>query len=78
MEKPLIVWKLPDLLKSEGVTVYNLNKTIGGRVPRETLYRWSRRMPERIDAGVLAWVLWGLQQITGRRFEVGDLLEYQD
>lgn len=76
MEAPSIAWKLPDLLKQEGITVYSLNKAIGGNVPRETLYRWSRKGPERIDAQVLAWVLWGLQQITGRRFEVGDLIEY--
>jgi hypothetical protein len=75
---PSIRWKFPDLLLQEGISVYRLNQEIGKQVGRTTLYAWSQEAPKRVDTAVLAWVLWGLQQITGRRFEVGDLIEYRD
>ncbi|WMT56223.1 hypothetical protein [Truepera radiovictrix] len=44
---------------------------------RTTLYRLASEQPERIDLEVAGRVLCGLEQLTGKRYAVSDLLEYE-
>jgi hypothetical protein len=80
MKAPVLKWKLSDLLRQEQVTVYALNQRLaeaGRSVSRTTLYRLASEQPERIDLEVAGRVLWGLEQLTGKRYAVSDLLEYE-
>lgn len=79
MTEPFLKWKLDDLLEREQVTVYALNQRLaeaGRSVSRTTLYRLASEQPERIDLEVAGRVLWGLEQLTGKHYDVADLLEY--
>lgn len=79
MNEPLLKWKLNNLLEREHVTVYALNQRLaeaGHSVSRTTLYRLASEQPERIDLEVAGRVLWGLEQLTGKHYDVSDLLEY--
>ncbi len=77
MENVRIKWKLPELLQREGVTVYRLQQELAKGVSRGVLYKWSNAPPKLMDLEVMARVLWGLEQITGKRFEISDVLEYE-
>ncbi|MDW8358680.1 MAG: hypothetical protein RMK63_12325 [Thermus sp.] len=73
-----MVWKLPEILRAEGISVYRLVNLLAGHVSRTTLYSWVWHPPQRPDLEALAWVLWGLRKLTGKPYGVQDLLEYQD
>jgi len=74
--RPSLRWKLPEILESERITAYRLATTLRPHgIGQNTVYRWVREPQESIKLDTLALVLWGLQQITGRRFEVG-VIEY--
>jgi hypothetical protein len=73
----MILWKLPDLLKREGVTAYRLNKELAGHAATNTAYRWAREMPRTLDVDVLRWTLDALERITGKEFSITDVLEYE-
>lgn len=77
MGKPAIKWKLAEILEREQITVYALNKALGSSVSRNTLYRLSNEQPERIDLSVTAAILRGIEELTGKRFDIHDLLEYE-
>ena len=74
-------WKLPALLKHEGITPYRLHKDIeaseSGRASRNTVYRWSNELPDTLDVALLMSVLSALRTRTGKDLKVGDLLEYK-
>ncbi len=79
MTRPVLKWKLNDILTDEQVSVYALNQRLieaGRAVSRTTLYRLASEQPERIDLEVAGRVLWGLKQLTGKHYTVTDLLEY--
>ncbi len=79
MTRPVLKWKLNDILTDEQVSVYALNQRLveaGRSVSRTTLYRLASEQPERIDLEVAGRVLWGLEQLTGKHYTVTDLLEY--
>lgn len=65
--------KLKEALDGSGITVYRLGEASG--VPRNTLYNLVNQQRERLDLEVLDKVISGLEQITGRRVELTDLLE---
>lgn len=77
MNKPHIRWKMADVLEHEGVTVYALHQQLGNKVSRNTLYRLAKEQPERVPLDITAQVLQGLRLLTGRHYEVADLLEYE-
>lgn len=79
MTEPIVKWKLDNILERERVTVYALNQRLaeaGRSVSRTTLYRLANEQPERIDLEVVGRVLWGLEQLTGKRYDVTDVFEY--
>lgn len=69
-------WKFSSLLRREKVSVYKLNKVLGSRVSRNTLYNWYREMPESINLENLGLVLWALREITGKTFTANDIISY--
>lgn len=75
---PRLIWKLPQVLRAEGISVYRLVGVLSGRVSRTTLYSWVWQAPQRPDLEALAWVLWGLRKLTGKPYGVQDLLEYAE
>jgi hypothetical protein len=77
MNGPNIKWKLAEVLEREKITVYALNKAMGSSVSRNTLYRLSNEQPDRIDLTVTARILTGIEELTGKRFDIHDLLEYE-
>ncbi len=79
MSEPVVKWKLDSLLEQADVTVYALNQRLaeaGRSVSRTTLYRLANEQPERIDLEVVGRVLWGLEQLTGKHYDVTDVFEY--
>lgn len=79
--KDKAIWKLPDLLKREGITPYRLHKDIeaseGGKASRNTIYRWSNELPDTLDVALLMSVLDAVRARTGKDIGVQDLLEYK-
>jgi len=78
MNRRGLKWKLGELLEREGVTVYALNRDLLEHkqgVSRTTLYRLASEQPEKIDLKVTARILAGLERLTGKQYEVWDLLE---
>jgi hypothetical protein len=71
-----VKWKLDQLLKREGVTLYRLHQEIKEWVPRSSLYRYYGPQPKQVPLELLGFILWGLERIRGRRFQVADVLEY--
>ena len=75
-------WKLKALLDREGVTVYALAKKLGESTDEPlhitTLYRWANQVPSNPGLEGIGWVLWGLSEITGKTYEISDVLEYRD
>ncbi len=66
-------WKLKSVLEQHNITVYRLADVSG--VPRNTLYKLVNKEPARVDLGTLDAVLNALDELTGERVNVTDLLE---
>lgn len=66
-------WKLKTVLEQHNITVYRLADVSG--VPRNTLYNLVNKEPARVDLGTLNAVLGALDELTGERVSVTDLLE---
>jgi len=75
---PRLRFRLKEVLTEEGLIPHNLEKVLGDKVGRATVYRLARREPSRVDLDTLAWVIWGLRKLTGKPYGVQDLLEYQE
>jgi hypothetical protein len=69
---------LPEVLEREGITPYQLSKALAERqVSRTTVYRWAKDPPALLDLELMSHVLWALGHITGKPFELRDVLEIQ-
>jgi hypothetical protein len=75
---PRVRLRLGDVLKQEGLSAYRLERVLGERVGRATIYRWVRKDEGRVDLEALAWVIWGLRKLTGKPYGVQDLLAYEE
>jgi hypothetical protein len=71
----VIVWKFKELLEREGVTAYRLQTALGGKVGPQTVYRWARKAPDKLDLGVLRVVLEELSRLIGRSVRLEEVLE---
>ena len=80
MSRPEVDWKFKTLLDREGVTVYALAKKLAASMDEplsiRTLYRWANTVPNNPSLEGIVWVLWGLEELTGKTFQVSDVLEY--
>ena len=81
MSHPEVDWKFKALLDREGITVYALAKKLAASADESlsirTLYRWSHTVPSNPSLEGMVWVLWGLEELTGKTFQISDLLEYR-
>jgi hypothetical protein len=75
----LLKWKLREFLDNNNLTAYQLEKALQGRVSRNLPYTWARATepPKKLDTAVFGKVLEALGELTGKKVQVGDLLEYQ-
>ena len=70
-----IRWKLKELLEESGVTAYQLMKESG--VAGSTIYRLTGGKTEGVQGKVLDSILTALHTLTGKTFDVGDVLEWR-
>lgn len=75
-----IRWKLAEFLEANKLTAYRLATTLDSHTRTPTIYRIAKKDVElsRIDFTVLATVIDGLRELTGKDVTVSDLLEYQE
>ncbi|RTH26585.1 hypothetical protein CSW18_04625 [Thermus scotoductus] len=76
--EPRIRLKLREILDQEGVSAYALSRTIAQKVSPNTVYALTRGTTQRPDLQALAWVVWGLRRLTGKPYEICDLLKYEE
>lgn len=69
----MVTWKLRDYLNQHEVSAYALVKAAD--LAPSTVYALARGDQRRVDLVVLDKVLGALEQLTGQRATVGDLLE---
>lgn len=67
-------WQLREALEAAGVSVYQFHQALDGKVSRTALYRITRGETKGVDFVVLGAVLDALEGLTGKKFEVGDLI----
>lgn len=65
---------LGEFLKAEGLTAYRLAAAGKGTVSRNAVYALARGEADRIDLGTLGKLAAVLEQLTGKRITLGDLL----
>ena len=70
-----MVWRLPEFLRSRGISVYALAQAAQGEVSRNSLYALVRPGgPKRVELRTLDVVVRALRRITGEDVNVSDLL----
>jgi DNA-binding Xre family transcriptional regulator len=69
----MVRWRLRKYLDEHGVSAYALTKATA--LAPNTVYALARGDQRRVDLEVLDKVITGLEQLTGRRVELTDLLE---
>lgn len=75
MQTMPLQWKLEDLLERHDVSAYRLAKEAG--VGLTTIYRIKNNRTNTVQGQVLEAILQALLVLTGKRYGVGDLLEWQ-
>ena len=75
-----VEWQLKETLEREGVSVYALAEQMGGASRRPALYAITSpdlgKRPRRVSFDLLEDVVTALYALTGKRYKVGDLLEF--
>lgn len=69
----MVTWKLREYLDQHEVSAYALTKAAD--LAPNTVYALARGDQGRVDLVVLDKVIGALEQLTGQRVSVGDLLE---
>lgn len=71
-------WRFAELLQKEGISVYRLYKQVAFKnVSRTSLYKWAQSMPKYLDVDMAERVLEGLKEITGRDYQLSDLIQVE-
>ena len=68
-----VKWKIAELLENHGKTAYALAKVSGLSMP--TIYSIVNGQKKGVQFDVLASVMRGLEELTGQRIELSDVLE---
>jgi DNA-binding Xre family transcriptional regulator len=68
-------WKLNEVLDKHDITPYRLIQESG--VAPSTIYRITGGKTEAVQGRVLDDILSALYRLTSKRFEIGDILEWQ-
>lgn len=75
MDSVPIRWKLKEVLEQNGVTAYQLMQDTG--LAGSTIYRITGGKTDAVQGKVLDRILTSLHTLTGKSFDVCDLLEWQ-
>lgn len=75
MNSVAVKFQLKELLETNSLTVYALGKKTG--INTNTLYPIYHDTAKRIDKDTVDGILNGLHELTGRMYEVSDLLNYK-
>lgn len=73
----LVTWRVGELLAAHNLTAYKLAAHLTGKVNRNSVYAIARGDTDRVDRATLGHLLAGLEELTGTRYTVADLLAYQ-
>lgn len=73
----LVNWRVGEILTAHNLTAYKLAGQLHGKVNRNSIYAIARGDTERVDRATLAHLLAGLEELTGTRYTVADLLAYE-
>ena len=71
----MVKWRVGGLLEQNSVTAYRLSEETRGRISRNAIYEITRADTKQVKLETLITVL---HRLTGKRYTVGDLLEYVD
>lgn len=72
----MVTWKLREYLDRHEVSAYALSKSTD--LAPSTVYALARGDQGRVDLVVLDKVIGALEQLTGQRVSIGDLLEREE
>jgi DNA-binding Xre family transcriptional regulator len=75
MKSMPIRWKLKEVLDQNRLTAYQLMKESG--LAGSTIYRLTGGKTEGVQGKVLDSILTALHKLTGKTFDVGDVLEWR-
>lgn len=65
---------LGNFLRAHGLTAYRLAAAGRGTVSRNTVYALARGEADRVDLGTLSKLAELLEELTGKRVTLGDLM----
>jgi hypothetical protein len=73
-------WRLRQVLHANNLSAYALAQELAKQTRPNTIYRLVRvgQEPSRVDLSTLTLVILGLRRLTGKHFDVADILEYVD
>lgn len=82
MEAPILTsvpvkWKLKEFLEREGVTAYSLADKTHGKLSQNGVYRLTSNDLKGLRFESLEAILPALTELTGRRVELSDLIEFR-
>lgn len=70
-----IKWKLTDILERHNLSAYRIAKDAG--IGLTTIYRITNNHTQTVQGKVLEGILETLYDLTGERYDVSDLIEWQ-
>lgn len=70
-------WQLRQLLERHDLTPYRLAQQLRGKLSQGSVYALARGETTRVDLSTIGDVLAALEELTGQRYTVADLLAYQ-
>jgi DNA-binding Xre family transcriptional regulator len=68
-------WKLEELLEQHDLSAYRIAKQ--AEIGMTTIYRIKNNKTDTVQGQVLESILQALYDLTGKRYSVGDLLEWE-
>lgn len=70
-------WQLRQLLEQNNLTAYRLAQQLKGKLNAGSVYALARGETTRVELSTIGEVLAALEELTGQRYTVADLLTYQ-
>jgi hypothetical protein len=73
----MIIWKLKPFLEHHNISAYALAKQVAPKLASNTVYSLVRETPKRVDMESLEMILIALKELTGKKVDIPQLLEYK-
>lgn len=71
-----VYWQLGALLARHNLTAYRLAQQLDGKMNAGSVYTLAKGGTERVSLTTLGHLLGALEELTGTRYSVADLLAY--